>query len=254
MIHPGLVSITFRKLSPEEIVALVRTAGLKGIEWGGDIHVPHGEVGRAREVRDVTQDAGLTVSAYGSYFRVGHSENNGLPFNQVLASALELAAPVIRVWAGSVGSAAVDEDGRWRIVEDLRRITDLAAKAGVKVAVEFHGGTLADTHESTSQLLVEVDRPNLHTYWQPLIGMTDEVCVHAIRELAPRLSHLHVFHWETVNQRQPLAVGADRWRKILQTAAQIGGDRYAMLEYVEHDTPESFRRDAATLIGLLKEL
>ena len=42
MIYPGLVSVTFRKLSPEEIVQLVVSSGLKGIEWGGDIHLPHG--------------------------------------------------------------------------------------------------------------------------------------------------------------------------------------------------------------------
>ena len=36
MIHPGLVSITFRELSPREIVKLVADGGLVGIEWGGE--------------------------------------------------------------------------------------------------------------------------------------------------------------------------------------------------------------------------
>ena len=35
MLIPGLVSITFRPLSPREIVDLVAEAGLKAIEWGG---------------------------------------------------------------------------------------------------------------------------------------------------------------------------------------------------------------------------
>ena len=47
----GLVSITFREKSPEEIVGLVVEAGLDGIEWGGDVHVPHGDLAKAREVR-----------------------------------------------------------------------------------------------------------------------------------------------------------------------------------------------------------
>ena len=41
MIESGLVSITFRKLTVEKIIELVKEAGLQGIEWGGDVHVPH---------------------------------------------------------------------------------------------------------------------------------------------------------------------------------------------------------------------
>ncbi len=41
MIKSGLVSITFRQLTCEQIVDLVSKAKLDAIEWGGDIHVPH---------------------------------------------------------------------------------------------------------------------------------------------------------------------------------------------------------------------
>jgi 3-dehydroshikimate dehydratase len=63
MFKTGLVSITFRRHSPEQIIAWVKQAGLDGIEWGGDIHVPHGNVTRASEVRAMTIDSGLTVAA-----------------------------------------------------------------------------------------------------------------------------------------------------------------------------------------------
>ncbi|MCC6416536.1 MAG: sugar phosphate isomerase/epimerase [Opitutaceae bacterium] len=253
MIYAGLVSVTFRKLPPERIVALVRQAGLRGIEWGGDIHVPHGELGRAREVGEITREAGLEVTAYGSYYRAARSEDEGLPFQQVLATALELGAPVVRVWAGTVGSAMADEEARWRVAADLRRIAGLAAKAGVRVATEFHGGTLTDTNESTNQLLLEADHPNLFTYWQPLTGMTDEICLQALGQLAPRLSHLHVFHWRTPQERLALAEGAARWKKFLAAARRAPGDRGAMLEFVPDDEPENFLRDAATLLAWLRE-
>ncbi len=247
MISSGLVSITFRQLTPKAIVGLVCQAGLSGIEWGGDVHVPHGDLTRAQEVGEMTREAGLEVAAYGSYFRVGHSEDNGLPFADVLGSALELGAPVIRVWAGTEGSSAVDAEGRRQVVDDLRRITELAAEAGVGVATEFHGGTLTDTNESTIQLLAEVDHDNLCSYWQPLMGMSDEICVGAIGLLAPRLSHLHVYHWDSTRERCPLSAGAERWQKFIEAAQQSPGDRYAMLEFVKDDEPENFLRDAATL-------
>lgn len=252
MISSGLVSITFRQLTPEAIVGLVREAGLRGIEWGGDVHVPHGDIRRAREVGEMTREAGLEVAAYGSYYRVGNSEDNELPFSHVLDSALELGAPVIRVWAGSEGSVTVSKDQRQRVVADLFKITELAAKSGVQVATEFHGGTLTDTNESTNQLLLEVDSANLYTYWQPLMGMSDETCVKAIGQLAPRLSHLHVYHWDSVRERCALAMGAEHWQKFLRAAQKVPGNRYAMLEFVKDDAPENFIHDAATLREWLK--
>ena len=248
MISPGLVSITFRALSPAEIVALVRQAGLRGIEWGGDIHVPHGNVGRAREVRELTQEAGLTVAAYGSYYRAAASEAAGLPFGGVLDSAIELGAPVIRVWAGTAGSAAASPELRAQVVADLRRIAALAATARVGVSLEFHNGTLTDTAPSTLRLLAEVDHPNLSTYWQPPLEQDTAAGLKDLRSLLPRLTHVHVYHWRPAStDRLPLADGAERWRNFLDLALTAPGDRYAMLEFVEGDAPANFLRDAATL-------
>lgn len=248
MIHPGLVSITFRKLSPAEIAALVSRAGLVGIEWGGDIHAPHGDVGRAKEVRRLTADAGLTVAAYGSYYRAGWSETNGLPFGQVLDSAVALGAPTIRVWPGNKGSAEVDAAGRMTVIDDLRRISGLAAQAGVTISTEFHGNTLTDTNESAARLLDEVGHRNLLSCWQPHVRMETGECVAGLRSILPKVSNLHVFHWwPTAADRRPLAEGAERWTQFLGIAKTLPGERHAMLEFVQGDEPEAFLRDAAAL-------
>ena len=253
MIHPGLVSITFRALAPAEIVALVRQAGLRGIEWGGDIHVPHGNTGRAREVRELTVEAGLTVAAYGSYYRAGQSEAAGLPFAQVLDSAVELGAPTVRVWAGTTGSNTTNPDQRIRIADDLRRTATLAAAVRVSVSLEFHNGTLTDTADSARRLLEEVNHPNLFTYWQPPLERDTAGCLADLRSLLPRLTHVHVYHWRPAStERLPLADGAARWREFLDVTAGAPGDRYAMLEFVAGDAPENFLRDAATLVSWLK--
>jgi 3-dehydroshikimate dehydratase len=248
MIHPGLVSVTFRKLSPADVVALVKKGGLKGIEWGGDVHVPHGDLGRAREVRELTAEAGLSVAAYGSYYRAGQSEGAGLAFDRVLETAVELGAPTIRVWPGVAGSDVTDEEGRWKIIEDLQRIAGLAAKAGVSVSAEFHGGTLTDTNESAGKLLVEVDHANFFTCWQPHNGETTAECVRGLGEVVPRVSNIHVFHWwPTAAERHPLADGTERWAQFWPLIKQAPGDRYALLEFVQGDAPEAFLRDAETL-------
>ena len=98
MLHmkTGLTSVTFRQKSPEEIIALAKEAGLTGIEWGGDIHVPAGDTKTASEIGRKTREAGLAVLSYGSYYRGDEGED----FAPVLASAKALGAPVIRIWAG----------------------------------------------------------------------------------------------------------------------------------------------------------
>lgn len=252
MILPGLVSVTFRQLPPADIVSLVRQAGHAAIEWGGDIHVPHGDLTRAREVRALTTGAGLTVAAYGSYYKAAHSEGQGLPFARVLETAVALGAPVIRVWAGPAGSAATDATGRAQVAADLARIAALAAGAGIRIAAEFHGGTLTDTNASAAQLLAEVPHPNFFAYWQPAVDYDDAACLAGLDLIGSRLSHVHVFHWETVRNRRPLAEGAARWAKFLRRIAAEPGDRCALLEFVEADAPASYLRDAATLKAWLQ--
>ena len=142
MITPGLLSVTFRKLTPLEIVGLVRTAGLQVIEWGGDIHVPPGDAATAREVRRITEDAGLAVAAYGSYYRL--CVGDGPDFSAVLESAVALGAPEIRVWAGNKGTFESDEAHFQTVVAESLRLADFAQKAGIVIAFEFHGGTIND--------------------------------------------------------------------------------------------------------------
>lgn len=246
IIYPGLVSITFRQLSPSAIIELVTQAQLTGIEWGGDIHVPHGDVATARAVRQQTVDAGLQVVAYGSYYRVSHAETG--PFDAVLAAAVALGAPTIRVWAGRQGSDVADEAAWQAVIEDSRRIADLAAGAGVRIAYEFHGNTLTDTIEAARTLLERVDHPNMGSYWQPPRYSAVEANLAGIEAVAPWLAHVHVFQWHRVSaEREPLVTGQTDWQQYLGKIAQIEGERFALLEFVQNDDPAAFLRDAEIL-------
>jgi sugar phosphate isomerase/epimerase len=257
MLFGGLVSITFRKLTPREIVGWVAQSGLTGIEWGGDVHVPHGDLAQARQVAQMTADAGLTVAAYGSYYRAGANEAAGLAFGRVLETAVVLAAPTVRVWAGDRGSAEADAGQRAAVVADLRRIADLAGAAGVTVSLEFHRGTLTDTNESAARLLAEAAHPNLRAYWQPPVAAAPAYCLAGLRALLSALTNIHAFHWlaaapAAAVERRPLAEGAALWRSYLAEAAATGRDHYLLIEFVRDETPAQFLADAQTLKAWLR--
>jgi len=249
MIRSGLVSITFRKLSPEAIIDLVARARLDGIEWGGDVHVPHGDTVRAREVAAMTTAAGLQVSSYGSYYRSGVEQD--FTFSQVLDTAVALGAPLVRIWAGDRGSDQADDDWRTQVVRDTREACVAAAEAGVRVAFEFHRNTLTDDSASAVDLVRRVDHPELSLYWQPLTGLSDRQLGDSLRAVLPFLANLHVFHWGPEGERRPVAEGRDRWNSLLSEVQRVDGttDRWALIEFVQADSPAVFLEDARTLRG-----
>ena len=254
MIHTGLCSITFRDLSPKEIIQLVSKAGLDSIEWGGDVHVPHGDLIKAREVKAMTEDAGIEIVSYGSYYKVGVSESDGLTFDSVLATALELDAPNIRVWAGDRGSEKAEHGYIEEVIADSIRIADMAVKESVTVSYEYHVNTLTDTLKSALDLLNAVDHPSMLCYWQPPFNSTVEQNLEAISQLLPWLSIIHVFYWPDGQEVQfrPLSEGVDKWSKYLSALASSNKTMYALMEFVRDNSPNQFLEDARTLQTLLE--
>jgi sugar phosphate isomerase/epimerase len=253
MLIPGLVSITFRKLAPEEIIRLVANAGLQSIEWGGDIHVPPGDVARARDVGRLTRDAGLMVAAYGSYYRLGRRDPNMPTFEQVLASAKALGAPAIRVWAGTKGSSDCSSEERHDVIEDALRVAEIAGRSGIALSLEYHSGTLTDRRASVRSLMAELAHPNIDFLWQPTNGEPVEVCAASLLEVLPRLRNVHVFHWwPTERERQPLSAGENAWRTYIEIVRDTGRDADFLLEFVLNDSPAQFLTDAATLRHFLQ--
>lgn len=243
----GLVSVTFRKLPVAEIIQLVAATGLDGIEWGGDHHVPHGKLKIAQETFQQTTDAGLKVAAYGSYYRF----DGTLEFESVLATAVELKAPVIRVWAGTKGSQDTTTAERDYIVDKARAIGDLAATANIKVAFEYHGKTLTDQVDSTVSLLTEIDHPNIYTYWQPLDSHTYSEQMRGLLAVKPWLVNIHVYHWTYNGHRLPLLAGTRQWTEFIRFLKTESLDPYLLLEFVRNDNTEQFKIDAQNLKKLM---
>lgn len=247
----GLVSITFRDKSPAEIISLAKENDLAAIEWGGDQHVPHGNLSKAREVGDATRTAGLAVSSYGSYYRAGEpfEDPNSSP-EKIVATASALGAPAIRIWAGKQRHNTATPEYRQKVTKDCRHIAQLAAEANMEIHLEYHDWTLTNDPSSAEQLLQDVNLPNFFTLWQPTNGATPDECRKTLATILPWLAHVHVFHWgKGWKDRFPLAEGKERWRQYfsLIDSAPPRKPRYALLEFVKDDDPLQLPTDASTL-------
>lgn len=252
MIRPGLCSVTFRGLEVERVVDLTADAGLEAIEWAGDAHVPPGDTVAGERARALTEQSGLAVASYGSYLSFeGSDEEFAGQAEAVIVAARALGAPRIRVWAGRTGSADVTAQQRARIVGRIRGFADRAAEHGLEVGLEFHGGTLTDEITSTLELLEEVGRENVRSYWQPHQDMPAPDALETLRVVLARTATIHVFSWWPNHQRHPLAERSELWRDVFTVLTAEGSDRDALLEFVPEDDPALLPREAGTLRGLI---
>jgi sugar phosphate isomerase/epimerase len=251
----GLASVTFRKLSPEEILRIMARAGLACIEWGGDVHVPPGKLAAAGSIRRLTEDAGIAIAAYGSYYRLDASEREGLSFESVLETAIELNAPVIRVWAGDRGRLSARPEHYARTVEDALRIAGLAGAAGVKIAFEYHAGTFVDTIGEAGKFLAQAVHPAIYSLWQPPHGQSLDYCMKSLEGVLPRLHHLHVFHWwPDAARRMPLSAGEERWKHYLIALQARRPQCDLLLEFTVNDSPGQLYSDAACLLDWISSV
>ena len=238
----GLLSVTFRSLPFERIIELTVQAGLDGIEWGGDVHLPPGELDLATKIGQMTLDAGLVNFSYGSYWRA-----NGEP-QMVADTAAALGAQWIRVWAGVLPSAQCSPEIRGRVVEFLRKMCRCAG--GMQVAAEWHCGTLTDTQDSAVRLLDEVGEDNFFCYFQREERPDDrrDNLNDLLRIPARRLRAVHV-HYCANRQRLPLALGEEEWRELL---SHIPESVPVLLEFVRGDSVEQYLEDARVLRNLTR--
>ena len=252
MIKSGIVSVTFRNLTYDQIIDLVVRAGLDGIEWGGDIHAPHGDIVKARQIAKETTEAGLSIPSYGSYYQVGESPAKGLDFACVLETALALEAKTIRVWAGTKGTSQAD-DSHWdSVCWDARRIANQAAKEDINIAFEYHSGTLTDNADSACKLIKQINLPNVHLYWQSVCGLPAQENLVDLAKVIPYVTNIHVFHWwPTHHDRCLLSQGTEDWASYFNTIESHDCKRFALLEFVKDDLPENFCADAKTLKAML---
>ncbi|HEX8345129.1 MAG TPA: TIM barrel protein [Actinoplanes sp.] len=241
--------MTLRDHGVDEVVDIAATAGLAGIEWGADRHVRPGDPAAARTARDACARAGLRVCSYGSYFRAGVHEPDR--FAAVLDSARRLGAPRIRIWAGAVGSGEATADERAVVVRTTRAIAGRAADAGITLAFEYHGGTLADDADSTLALLDEIGHGAVGTYWQPPVGVPDDAALDGLRRLMARVVAVHVFSWWPGDHRRSLPARGTLWRPAFRLLRDTGRDVDALLEFVPDDDAASIGPEAAALAELI---
>ena len=237
----GIVSISFRKHTPKEIVIAASEAGLEAVEWGGDVHVPHGDLSEANAVRELTEAFGLEIAEYGSYYAIGKSAPE--LFEDVLDSARRLGTDIIRVWAHQGKSSDTFSKEEYEAcVLDARRICRMAH--GMTVALECHPNTLTDEYHTALQFIEDVGCDNLKMFWQPNQHRPLSYNLDSIKALLPYIVSVHVYSWKR-KEKFPLAALESDWAEYIKLLSRKNLNY--MLEFMHDGNIETLAETAATL-------
>ena len=240
----GLVSISFRGHSPEELIHAAKAAGLGCIEWGSDIHAPCDNEENLRQIAAMQKAAGIACCSYGTYFKLGQDDPTQLP--SCIRAAKLLGTDILRLWCGTKGSQAYSPEELEALYRDCRAAAKLAEEAGVTLCMECHNNTVTDRKESALALMEAVASPAFRMYWQPNQKYSAEENLACAALLAPYVHHIHVFNWrdDGVLHRYPLADGVDIWKRYLE---KLPGEHDLLLEFMPDDRLESLPAEAEAL-------
>ena len=241
MAKSGIVSISFRKYSPKEILSFAKDSGLSYVEWGGDVHVPHGDIKTATEIKALTDSYGLASAEYGSYYAISQSEPE--LFSAVAKTARTLGTNIIRVWPGKgTPSDSLTNEKYEEFVADAKRICDLAPD--MTIALECHPNSLTDEYHTALKFISDVGKDNLKMLWQPNQYRPLDYNLDSIKALMPYIVGVHVFSWVR-NARLPLKEGEASWKKYIELLSEK--DLFYMLEFMHDDNIETLKETAAVL-------
>ena len=237
----GLVSISFRKHTPKEILEAMKEAGLTHIEWGSDVHAPYTDAERLSEIAQMQKEYGITCSSYGTYFRLGVTPIQEL--EGYIDAAKLLGTNILRLWCGDRSGDEMTDEQKSHLIAECKKAAEIAERNGVVLCMECHRKTFTQNLEDALSLMEEVNSPHFRMYWQPFQWQSIEQNLAYAEVIAPYTHHIHVFQWKDT-AKFSLFEGIEEWQAYL---GKFGTPRTLLLEFMPDDALSSLSKEADAL-------
>lgn len=196
-IHACSVAFRHLEVTAADLARYVTREGFDGLE----IWAPH-----ARAMRDDWRALPLRprVPMLAGYLPLGTGDFSRPEAQALVELTVAWNAPRLRLFAGGLGWDRADAGARAAILRDLRLVADMARDEGLRIAVETHPDTLADSLPATLALLDGLDHPAVGINFDVLHvweGGAEPQEAQAL--LAPHILH---YHLKSVTARDRLEV------------------------------------------------
>ncbi|MBR3767159.1 MAG: TIM barrel protein [Clostridia bacterium] len=237
----GLVSVSFRNLSPKTIIEEAKNAGLSCIEWGSDIHAPYNDTVKLNKIAKMQKEAGLYCCSYGTYFRLGKDDTDEL--QKYINAAKILGTDILRLWCGTKASIEYSDKEIEALFAECKKAAEIAEKNGVVLCMECHNNTLTDDKDFAIKLIKNISSPAFRMYWQPNQYKTEEENKEYARLLSSFTKNIHVFNWKG-DKRFPLKNAVSLWKEYLSFFTD---EKTLLLEFMPDDDIKTLYEEVQAL-------
>lgn len=242
----GLVSISFRPHTPEEILSAMSKCGLTYIEWGSDVHAPCNDLEKLDTIIKLQKQYGVQCCSYGTYFRVGVTPITEL--ESYMDAALVLGTKILRLWCGDKNSEDYTPEEKRYLFDQCRQAAQMAEERNMILCMECHNNTYTNRKEGAMELMESIDSEHFRMYWQPNQFRSEAENLESAKLLAPYVVNIHAFNWQghenQVVDRYPLKEAVELWKQYLE---YFNGEQVLMLEFMPDDRLESLDAEATAL-------
>ena len=243
----GLVSVSFRQHSPQEILDAVKAAGLSCIEWGSDVHASCRDLARLQKIAEMQKEYGVFCSSYGTYFRLGETPIEEL--EAYIDAARILGTNIIRLWCTRKSGNDMTSEERNDLLGVCRTVAKIAEERGVTLCLECHKKTFTENPDDAVWLMQSVNSPSFRMYWQPFQWQSSEQNVENAKKISPYAEHIHVFNWKG-SEKLPLTDAVSDWQEYIKA---FSTPRTLLLEFMPNGTIEELAHEAEALRTIIGE-
>lgn len=238
----GLCSVTFRKKTAAQVVEIAKKAGVRYIEWGGDVHVKN--IDDARIVKSVCDSEGIKISSYGSYFN--SSEFDKDTWEQICQIANTMDASSVRVWLGKRDSEVTDNIEYHTLLENTKKMCDIAADYGLVVCPECHDNTFNNNTDAILKFIDDLNKDNFKTYFQSRYFRM-EYDLDRIDRTYNYIKDVHVSYRDLKKEQRFRKKDKHYITKLLEKLKEKSFNGIVMIEFVERDSESEFLKDVQRL-------
>lgn len=241
----GITSVTFRKLDYKTVLAYCVESGLSCIEWGSDIHAPETDLATVRAVKEASDKAGIRICSYGSYYKLCVHENYQEAFKPYLEAAVILDAPIIRLWAGTIGSDKTTREYYEQAVKETQVLCDMAAEYGITLAFEFHRNSLSDTADSAIQIYKDISRKNFGMYYQYDSQISIKENITSLEKMVSYVKMVHVAFFDNKYKKMSLEEGDGiaLWSSLVELLKEHHVETGLLFEFLKDDSLEGLKHE-----------
>lgn len=236
----GLSSSTFPGEEPQRIVELAQASGVQGLEWHAEHHCPVGDIDRAHELRDRTEQAGLVCLSY-ALDSCGEQADME---EKAVQTAFEIGASMLRVIPGPNAE---------RARESLERCYRRAADLGLTVGVGFSSESSVHSGVEAQQLIDIAGGEHADILWSREPFSSNHEALADMNAVARDIVGMYISGLHPDGTTNAIGERTDEWAAYLAALSDVDDDHWIVVRGVEDSDASALFRDMQTLRRLAEK-